>query len=93
MNKEIVDYLLNMGIKASYKGFKYLHDALVIVMSTDQHVPMFKGIYEPLAKKYNDNKYNVERTIRFVLQKSLGASRISISEFLALTKLEIKGEK
>lgn len=69
--------LIEVGIPARLKGFKYLKDAIELYPS---HTSMM-ALYEELAQRHSTNRDAVIRNIRTALQKVEG--KPTAREFLA----------
>lgn len=97
MYKSITNYVLELGVKPTTKGFRYLIEGIELAIKSDGvKLNMFKDIYSKIAKKYNDTWLNVERTMRYAVQncEDINKKYLSVGEFLARIKLEkkFKGE-
>lgn len=97
MYKTITKYVLELGVKVNTKGFRYLIDAIDIARKVKTNkIYMFKDIYDPLAKKHHDTRFNVERALRYAFQNcnDIDKKYLSVGEFLSRVRLEkrFKGE-
>lgn len=62
---KIHNFLINIGVNASTKGFDYLHDAIEVVMEGDDQKHNICGMYDYIASNYEDaTQQQVERCIR-----------------------------
>ena len=66
MKKEIISYLLDIGIKPHYKGFDYLVSALVLTTAAKSRMPIGE-IYILIAAEHAVTKDRVERCLRTVV--------------------------
>ena len=91
MKKEIVNYLLECGIKPHIKGFNYLHRAIEITMANDNAMPpVTKILYPQIAEEFNDASTRVERAIRHAIQTAnQGYKYMSNGEFIARASIVI----
>ena len=97
MYKTITNYVLGLGIRPTSKGFRYMIDAINIATKhKGVKINMLKEIYSPIAIKYDDTPSCVERALRYAIHNSADeeTKTMSVSEFLAKTKIEnkFKGE-
>ena len=65
----IEEALLKMGIPANMKGFRYITDAVQILME-DLDTPLVKVIYADIAKKNKTKSSRVERCIRSAFERA-----------------------
>lgn len=91
MKKEIVNYLLECGIKPHIKGFNYLHRAIEITMANDNVMPpVTKILYPQIAEEFNDTYTRVERAIRHAIgQSKKEYKNMTNGEFIARASLVI----
>ncbi len=90
MNKEIKRYLIDAGIKPSFKGFDYFCKAIELTIKTNRSVnSMTYYIYPALAKEFQTAPVNIERAMRGAILKS-PQKGIKVREFIALASIEIK---
>ncbi len=63
----ITNLLHNLGIPSHLKGYKYIVEALNIIITKDLPI---KEVYNLIALKYNTNIILVERLIRYAIEIS-----------------------
>ena len=69
LGDEIVDLLRSIGVPVKMVGYKYLRDAISIVInSIDSVMSITKTIYPEIATNYETSPGNVERNIRYVIE-------------------------
>lgn len=65
MTKEYVEKrLLEIGIPASYKGFDYITDAIMLLLNPKWDCNKITAIYHALASKNNTSPQNIEHCMR-----------------------------
>lgn len=61
----VTEYLHNLGIPASVKGYRYLRSAIILAINDEECIEcVTKVIYPTVAKKHNSTSSRVERAIR-----------------------------
>lgn len=69
MNRDYVEKrLLEIGIPASRKGFRYIADAIMLLLSPDWECDKITAIYHKLASIHKTSPCNVEHGIRGAFQ-------------------------
>lgn len=59
------------GIQPSYKGFKYINEAVYLILEDGEKLDAItKEVYGEIARKHKTSITSVERTIRFAIQKT-----------------------
>ena len=72
--------LIRLGIRASYRGFDYMKDAILHIVE-NPYDSITKHVYPEIAKKYNTTYCAVERAIRVALERMpYGTFRSAIFE-------------
>ena len=68
MEKYIRKLLLNLGIRSTYQGFRYLQYALLLCLENDEYLrSICKFLYPDIAKKFSTTVDNVEHCLRTVI--------------------------
>ena len=68
MEKYIRKLLLNLGIRSTYQGFRYLQYALLLCLENDEYLrSICKSLYPDIAKKSSTTVDNVEHCLRTVI--------------------------
>lgn len=67
------DTLINMGIKPSNKGFKYLMDSVRVLESDPTYLNKITVLYYKVARLNNSTSGGVERAIRHSVSRAKGA--------------------
>ena len=81
--QKVYGLIRRLGISKKYKGYKYLADAVVLVMEMeDEPIRITKVIYPELARKYHVTPEAIEQNIRTVVGQCWGRNR-SLIEHLA----------
>lgn len=62
--------LMNLGILANLKGYKYIVDAIILYMKAENPVRMMEDVYLRIAEKFNDKTLRVERSIRHAIENA-----------------------
>lgn len=63
------DVLNRLGVKGSYTGADYLHDAVEMAMNDPNCVDLItKLVYPEIARRYNTTSTRVERAIRVAIE-------------------------
>lgn len=69
--KQVSILLRKMGIPCSLSGFYYLKQAIMLVASDKSYAhSIMKRLYPDVAKKFNKNARQVERSIRHAIEKT-----------------------
>lgn len=88
-NKKIVEFLMKNGVKPHLKGFKYIYNAIDILMYHD-NLKLTKDVYPEIAENFNTTWHRVEKAIRNAIHTSRGELKNKMpSEFFALAILEV----
>ena len=67
--EEIVD---QEGIQSTYKGFKYINQAVYLVLQDEDRLgALTKEVYGEIARSHQTSIPSVERTIRFAIKKEI----------------------
>ncbi|MBQ5441021.1 MAG: sporulation initiation factor Spo0A C-terminal domain-containing protein [Firmicutes bacterium] len=70
LEKRVSILLYELSLSPSYKGYKYLKDAIMMLCEDESNYRSFtKNIYPALAKKHNTTSQNIEKNIRFAIKK------------------------
>lgn len=81
MESKLRDVLLSLGITQSYVGYKYLCNALKLVMEDEERFYCMKrNIWEPLDRKYHYKDKGVESAIRTVAKRAWCDNREKLEE-------------
>ena len=70
--KEVVEYLLNIGLSPALSGFRYATTAVMIWLdtyATKGHCSMTKEVYPKVAKEYGTTASRVERAMRHAVER------------------------
>lgn len=70
--KEVVEYLLDIGLSPALSGFRYATTAVMIwleVYATKGHCSMTKEVYPLVAKEYGTTASRVERAMRHAVER------------------------
>jgi len=71
LKKRIRKELYNIGFTTNYIGTKYLTTALLIIFKyPDASLQVTKTLYPEIAKQYNTNSTNVEKSIRIAIERT-----------------------
>ena len=71
MEKYIRKLLLNLGIRSTYQGFRYLQYALLLCLENDEYLrSICKFLYPDIAKKFSTTVDNVEHFLLLVSRQS-----------------------
>lgn len=88
-NKRLEQLLLALGFCPSLKGCSFLKEAIRLVKTNSR----IKDVYELIAKKHSSTVANVERSIRYAIEKSwLKANYDLIEEIFSYTIDPEKGK-
>ena len=90
-NKNILNFLLENGIKAHLKGFTYLYDAIEILLNDKKRaLKIVYNVYPMIAEKHNTTWSRVERCVRTAIHTSRGEyKKKTPSEFFAIAIIKI----
>lgn len=71
IEKKASNLLYDLMLPPNYKGYKYLREAIIMLCEdVNADIGSFnKYIYPVIAKKYNTTPKNIERNIRFAIDK------------------------
>lgn len=87
---KIENYLINKGIRAQYKGFDCLVEAIKLVQKDRIYKnSITKRLYPDVAKTLNETAGKVERAIRHAISKSK-VLYMTNGEFISRAALELK---
>lgn len=65
--RKLYELLQTAGVSKSYQGYSYFVSAVEMVLEDESRLcNLRKGVYYPIAQKYNVDIQNVERDIRTV---------------------------
>ena len=94
VEKLIFDLLKDIGVPASRKGYRYIIDAILIVLSDEKSInKMGDMIYSKIAIRYNTKKSAVERAITTAIEKiALDGDVDLIYEIFGNTISSMKGK-
>ncbi|MBR6472109.1 MAG: sporulation initiation factor Spo0A C-terminal domain-containing protein [Firmicutes bacterium] len=68
--KKVARLLYELTLSPSYKGYKYLKEAILMLCDEDISYNSFtKNIYPLIAEKHNTTAQNIEKNIRFAIRK------------------------
>lgn len=68
MTDNITKLLLQLGIRSTYYGFRYLRYALELCLKVERYLTsVYKTLYSEIAAKFETSCYNVEHCIRTVI--------------------------
>lgn len=68
MTDSITKPLLQLGIRSTYYGFRYLRYALELCLQDEHYLTsVYKTLYSEVAEKFGTSCYNVEHCIRTVI--------------------------
>lgn len=78
--REVVLLLKKLDIKPFYKGYEYIKTALFIMIpNVDLRFRQFStNIFPMIAKKYGSKTKGVERSIRFVIEKTFDENKMPL---------------
>lgn len=86
---KIHNYLIEIGVPVSNKGFDYLHDAISLVMNDSKWKGNTCKLYTEVAKGYDTNGYAVERCIRHSIETVFDkGDKKKLTEILGEYKVE-----
>ena len=90
MRKEIVNYLLEYGIRPNLKGFNYIHRAIEMTIDNGNVLPQItKEVYPVIAREFNDSASKVERAIRHSIKSSYRRAYMTNSEFIVNAAIDL----
>lgn len=88
-NKKIIEFLMKNGIRPHLKGFKYIYEAVEILMYND-NLKLTIDVYPEIAENHNTTWRRIERSIRHAINSSRGELKKKCpGEFFALAILEV----
>lgn len=68
--KKVSKLLYDLALAPSYKGYKYLKDAITMLCDNElDYESITKDLYPAVAKKFDTTSQNVEKNIRFAIRK------------------------
>ena len=71
MSDRITDCLISLGFSLNCDGFDLIKDAtIMIISSNNKNIQMTKTLYPEVGKMYNKNSAQVERNIRYAIEKA-----------------------
>lgn len=81
-NVKILKILKQLGIAPDLLGYKYLAEAIDMVLKDDAilHSGVTKILYPTVAKKFNTTPSRVERAIRHAVERAISMSNIELIE-------------
>lgn len=92
--QKITDIMQNLGFTANVKGYEYLREAIKMCYDNKKLVRnITKIIYPTIAKKYDDNFANVERTMRHAIEKAWSRGNKELQTTLFGYSVDIKTSK
>lgn len=62
--QQIIETLAKIGIKANLLGFKYIQDALELILEDEQYLHKITALYYAIGKKNHVGYASAERNIR-----------------------------
>ena len=69
--KELLEFLVNIGVPAHVKGYRYLIDAIKMVLEDGKRMNYItKYLYPEIAKRYKTKVMRVEKNIRHAIEIS-----------------------
>lgn len=93
LSSEISSCLLDLGISANLRGFTYLEDSVYNIINKKENIINIKNLYDKLAIKYNTTSYNVERDIRYAIDKGEKNEDYEVAYTIFRNSLDIKTNK
>ncbi len=90
MNKAVM-ILRKCHINAKYKGYKYIPDAVEIMVELTEHkdiIRMTKDVYPVIAEKYHTSPGNIEAAIRNTIEKCWKNNKLYVQEILGYKPLK-----
>jgi two-component system response regulator (stage 0 sporulation protein A) len=76
MEQLITEIVYQEGINPSHKGFRYIHQAVrIILMEKDRLDALTKEVYGPIAEENHTSIACVERAIRFAIRSGVDADK------------------
>lgn len=71
LEAEVTRMLYNLGVPAHFKGYPYLKDAIVMVISDMSYLgAVTKSLYPKIAEKHGTTPLIVEASMRYTIQKT-----------------------
>ena len=81
MKNKAMNALIDMGVPANIKGFKYIVEAMCLYSEEDiWKLSKATFLYEKIAEKNNDKVSTVERAIRHAFSIALTKGNINVVE-------------
>lgn len=79
-NERLYDLMKELGIPASLKGYNYLVEAILMLLTNKNmyDVAITKEIYPAIAKKYKTTSSRVERAMRHCIEVSTNRASVDI---------------
>ncbi len=69
MIKQIQNFLLSLGIKSTYLGYRYLAYALYLCLQNEDYLTsIYKTLYTDVASYFHTNRCSVEHCLRTVIK-------------------------
>lgn len=82
------------GIQAVYKGFRYINQAVYLVLQDEERLDaLTKEVYGEIARNHKTSIPSVERNIRFAIQKGSSQSNKTFIASIAKKVRHLEGEK
>lgn len=79
VEKIVTRYLKEIGIPANIKGYRYLREAVIMVLNKPEVIDKItKGLYPDLAKAFGDTPSNVERSIRHAIELAFSRGNVDV---------------
>jgi len=91
LEKKITDVFLTVGISANILGFKFLREAIKLVIEKPRMInAVTKELYPVIAEKFNSSPSKVERAIRHAIE--VGWARGKIENLNIMFGVKIYGK-
>lgn len=78
---KIHDFLIDIGVPASNKGFDYIHDSIKLLEEDNSHKNSICNLYNVIANSYGVTSASVDRCIRSAIRncfKRAGTDNLSV---------------
>lgn len=75
LSKNVKNSLNKIGINPKFKGYKYLHDAIILLIEGEDN-----NVFNILAKKYNVSSQSVIHAMQVAISKAWNCSPIDVLE-------------